>query len=89
MPAAALARTLTEREFREWNQYAARRMLPTRRLEMYLAQIAFLIARTMGNASEMTMTDFLFDPVSSEDVAVDDVDAMRQAFGFSPRNTGS
>lgn len=51
---------------------------------MYLAQIAFLIARTMGSASEMTMSDFLFDP--SEDEPVDDEDAVKQAFGFSPRN---
>lgn len=84
MPVTALARTLTEREFRQWQVYAARRMLPTRRFEMYLAQIAFLIARTMGSASEMTMSDFLFDP--SEDEPVDDEEAVKQAFGFSPRN---
>lgn len=74
---------LTEREFRQWDQYAARRMLPTRRLEMYLAQIAFLIARTMGNASEMTMSDFLFDPPGEP---LEDDEAVKQAFGFSPRN---
>lgn len=50
---------------------------------MYLAQIAFLIARTMGNASEMTMSDFLFDPPGEP---VDNDEAVKQAFGFSPRN---
>ncbi len=81
MPATALARVMTEREFRGWQQYAARRMLPTRRLEFYLAQIALLIAKTMGNQPETTLADFLFDPdASPED------DDMEEAFGFSPRN---
>lgn len=49
---------------------------------MYLAQIAFLIARTAGG-SEATVADFLLDPVDEpEDLAA----AAKEAFGFSPRN---
>lgn len=77
---------MTEREFRGWQQYAARRMLPTRRLEFYLAQIAMLIAKTTGNQPEATLADYLFDPDDDGSDDPDDEDAVREAFGFSPRN---
>jgi len=76
---------MTEREFRAWQQYAARRMLPTRRMEFYLAQIAMLIAKTMGNQPEATLADYLFDP-DDDGADLDDEDAVKEALGFSPRN---
>lgn len=84
MPVTTLARVMTEREFRGWQRYAERRMLPTRRMEFYLAQIALLIARTMGNKQEATLADFLFDPDAES--SEDDLEAAKEAFDFSPRN---
>jgi len=84
VPVTTLARVMTEREFRSWQKYAERRMLPTRRMEFYLAQIALLIARTMGNNQEATLADFLFDPDAES--SEDDLEAAKEALDFSPRN---
>lgn len=88
-PAELLARTMTERELRRWHTYALKRALPTRRLEFYLAQIAQMIAITMGGAKEAKITDYLIElesddqppPLNDEDV----VASARRAFGFNPR----
>lgn len=77
---------MTEREFRGWQQYAARRMLPTRRMEFYLAQIAMLIAKTMGNQQGATLADYLFDPDDDGSDPDDELEAAKDAFEFSPRN---
>ena len=69
---------MTEGEFREMQQYAAKRMLPRRRIELYLAQLALVTARGAG-AKEVTLDDFLFDPSEPEEV---DAAAF---FGFNPR----
>lgn len=66
---------MTEREFWQWGQYAGKRMLPTRRVEMYLAQIALVIARTMGNAKDAKLSDFMFDAPEEES----------DPFGFDPQ----
>ena len=88
MPAGALARAMPEREFRDWQRYAARRMLPQRRVEMYLAQIAMLIAKTAGGAAGKGLDDFLLDPPPDEDAGpADDLAAAAEFFGFRPRNT--
>lgn len=79
---------MPESELRGWQRYAVRRRLPTRRLELYLAQIALVIARTMGNAQEATLADFLFDPDASSPSSGDELEDLREAFGFSPRNEG-
>lgn len=88
MPVAALSR-MSERELRQWSGYASKRMLPQRRLEVQLAQIALLIAQTMGGAEGVTIKDFLFDPPPTEDeqdaeVTDEDVDALKEAIGFNP-----
>jgi hypothetical protein len=62
MTADGLKRAMTEREFRQWVRYAGRRMLPQRRIEMYLAQIAQVIVRTMGGRPAAELAEFLFDP---------------------------
>lgn len=85
MPVGALARSMPEREFVAWQQYAASRMLPARRVEMYLAQIALLIASANG-ASGKSLADFMFDPPPAEpDEAGDDFEAAAEFFSFRPR----
>lgn len=82
-----LARMLPESEFRDWQRYAARRMLPTRRLEMQLAQIALQVARLAG-VPNVSLEDFLFDP---DDAAGQDDPTAEEApasWGFQPRNLG-
>lgn len=81
--AGALSKTMTEAEFGEWQQYAGRRMLPMRRIELYLAQIAMLIAKTMGGSKSSDLTDYLFEPADDdEDEAPEE--AAREFFGFNP-----
>jgi hypothetical protein len=78
MTTAGLSRAMTEREFRDWQAYAARRMLPMRRLELYLAQIALVVVKAAGGAKNATLSDFLFDPIAEEaedDMGADDVAA--------------
>ena len=91
MTAGALARALPEREFVDWQRYAARRMLPTRRMEVHLAQISALIAQTMGGSKDSKMSDFLFDPQDigpeeGEDSPEEDLQTAVKFFGFKPRN---
>lgn len=77
----ALARRMTEAEFVEWQHYASKRMLPQRRMELYLAQIAYHIDRLNG-ARNRTLQDYLFDPVDDrEPTAEDEI----EFFGFAPR----
>lgn len=72
---------MPEREFARWRRYASRRGLPMRRLEIYLAQIAMLIAQTMGG-STATLRDFLFDAEPEPEQI--DVKALQEAFGYKP-----
>ncbi len=87
MPAGALARVLPESEFRSWQRYAARRMLPGRRIEMQLARIALEIALSRG-VQNVALSDFLFDPVDGD--GEDEATAEEEAafFDFKPRNRG-
>lgn len=57
---AELTGSMTERELGQWLRYAAQKMLPQRRLELYLAQIALWVARSAGY-SDYTLRDFIFD----------------------------
>lgn len=86
-PVNHLARTMSVREFARWSNYASKRMLPWRRMECYLAQIAQMIAMT-GGAREAKLEDYLFQPreVLEE---VDEEELLAQAieeFDFKPRN---
>jgi len=83
LPVGVLSRLLTEREFRAWDRYARRKMLPSRRVELYLAQIARYIAQTMGGA-DAPLSAFLFDPQPDAPDEVD-LDEMKKAFGFNPQ----
>jgi hypothetical protein len=63
---------MTERELQEWDVYRQRNMLPSRRLELLLAQVSLMIAKTMGGAKDAKLADYLFDPEPFEGQAVVD-----------------
>lgn len=54
-------------------------MLPMRRMELHLAQIALKIVQTMGGNHDAVLRDYLFDPVE------EDESSAEEFFGFSPR----
>lgn len=84
MPYERMAQEMTERELRQWVKYARKRSLPSERIERYLAQVAWAIAVTMGGA-EVGIDDFLLDfDLSPAPIEVDP-EAVKAAFGFSPR----
>lgn len=90
-----LAAQMTEREFASWQRYAARKMLPQRRLELYLARIAMLIAQTMVGHADAELADYLFDPRDAPGAAADAepdddelVQEARDFFGFAPAGGG-
>lgn len=85
-----MARTMTESEFFEWQAYASKRMLPQRRLELYLAQIAMMIAVHSGGAKNARLSDYMFDPAPKDDEDGDEasVEEAVAFFGFNPINKG-
>jgi hypothetical protein len=93
MSVEALARTMSEAEFADWQTYAARRMLPWRRMELLLAQVALTVARSVG-AKDLSMADFLFDPqppAPPPGAVVEEASAQEAAefFDFNPVKKGS
>jgi hypothetical protein len=85
-PVEPLRRSMTEREFRWWADYSRKNWLPLQRIEWYLARIAQVIAVTNG-AKDAPLSDFLLVLEQEQKTAqVIDIDTMRQAFGFNPRN---
>ena len=89
MPYEELARTMTEREFVHWQVYMGRRMLPTRRLEVYLAQLTFHVARAWGGAQNTKVTDYLlFDHREQDERPMTEDEQLEEAiqtFNFKPR----
>lgn len=77
-----LAHRLPERDYWLYHQYALKRSLPSRRMELYLAQISLVLAKVNGN-KDSVLSDFLFDPV--EEIVIDDPDDAKDYFGFNPR----
>lgn len=89
MTVSAMQRSMTERELQRWAWYARTRLLPHRRLELYLAQLACQVARSAGNV-EASVADFLispYEPSPSAPVQAEavDVQALREEFAFAPR----
>lgn len=84
IPEEELAQRLTERSFVLYQAYAARKLLPARRVQLQLARIALTAAQVAGNA-DVELADFLFDPLpdAGDDV---DLDAAKVHFQFNPRN---
>jgi len=88
-----LARRLPERELARLHADAARRLLPQRRIELLLANIARLIDARVGGAENTRVADYLFDPVDTLDADAAapppaDLDAVAAEqvafFGFNP-----
>ena len=79
-PVATLARVMGEAEFQEWQLYAATRMLPWRRMEMHLAQIAMWVATSTGSVTNVAIKDFLFDRDDAAATAEDEI----EFFDFKP-----
>lgn len=79
MTEGGLRRSMTEDELQRWGQYVQRRMLPWRRVELLLAQVALVVAKTMGGAKDATLEDFLFDPPPIDAATDDDGDAIPDA----------
>ena len=82
VPAHELAHRLPERDYWLYHQYALKRSLPSRRRELYLAQISLVFAKVTGN-TDSVLSDFLFDPV--EEIVIDDPEDAKGYFGFNPR----
>lgn len=70
---------MAESEFRDWQFYVAKRNLPSRRIELMLAQLCMLVHTTMGGAEGVTLSDYLLDPVP-EPTAEDEI----EFFEFRP-----
>ncbi len=81
-----MQRGMGEREFSGWIIYANKYRLPQRRLERYLANIAFWIARTnLTDVEDLTLADFMIcDPDELE--VIDTLEATKQAMNFKPMN---
>jgi len=84
MTVATLRLTMTENELRDWQKYAARFMLPTRRLQVQLAHIGMLIAICMGGAKNAKLADFLFDPPPTDKERKQVLQDAIRFFGFKP-----
>lgn len=80
----AMTRSMTELELHEWARYAGRHLLPMRRIEIHLAQIAHLIAVTMGG-SKAKLEDFMLKPAAPKGSNVVNIEEVRKAFDFKPR----
>jgi hypothetical protein len=79
----ALSRAMTERELRWWHVYAEHKQLPQKRLELYLAQIALVVATALGGMKQARLADFLFDTDDAA-AAEDEADATTDAADITP-----
>ena len=80
LPAHELAHRLPQRELVLYQAYAAQRLLPARRIELQLAQLALILAR--GNGSRhVELSDFLF---GEPEQVIDEPNAA-EFFGFNPQ----
>lgn len=84
MPVHTLQQTMPEADFLLYAAYAAKRMLPSRRLEVYLAQLTAVFAQTNGGQAKTS--DFLLDPVEQgsgpEETPQQQEAALDALFGF-------
>ena len=83
----SLARSMTEDELQRWAVYSTRHALPFRRLELLLAQLCMIVARTMGGVKDAKVADFMLKEPEDEELPtnVTRLEAARKAFGFAPR----
>lgn len=90
MTYAHLARAMTERELRQWQKYRMQCLLPSERQELYLAQIAQVIAGSMGGVRNAKLSDYLIElrtEGEDEEQGAEDVDVLQlqREFDFKPR----
>lgn len=78
-----LKRDMSEMEFEKWYRYSGKYMLPQRRLELYLANIAMTVAQS-GGATDLHLEDFLFDPVAPPMTAQQAFENDARLLGFAP-----
>jgi hypothetical protein len=60
-------------------------MLPNRRLQLHLAQVALMVVSAAG-AANVQLTDFLFDPIADEGDEPVEPEEAKAFFNFNPRN---
>lgn len=56
---AQLKRRMSEREFGRWGMYAAQKALPARRLEVAMANLAFVAVQLVNGKTTAKLADFL------------------------------
>jgi hypothetical protein len=85
IPEEELAARLTNRSFERYRHYAARHLLPTRRIQLQLAQLTMWTAMVAGH-KDGKVGDFLIGPTDEEEQeqGEQDLDVMRAEFGFKP-----
>lgn len=83
-----LARRLSEHEFRHWQIYANKKLLPGRRISMQLALLTKWVAGSMGGF-QGDLEDFLFDRVEEREATVDEELAFFQFKPYKKKNLPS
>jgi hypothetical protein len=76
---------MTEAELNGWGRLARRRGLPWQRIELLLAQLTLVVAKTMGGAKNVRVDDFMLKEPEVLPDNVTHIDIARKAFGFNPR----
>lgn len=77
---------MPERELNQWAMYAKQRVMPLQRIELYLAQVAWVVACAMGGSDSARLSDFVIDfGNESEPEHAPSLDEAAAAFGFNPR----
>jgi len=74
---------MSNTQFLRWQKYAATRMFPSQRLELYLMQVAMIIGKVMGG-SKASLQDYVIERKATGDDE-DNLEAAKEAFGFKPR----
>lgn len=85
MTTDTLLNSMKEAELDQWAGYANRFPLPFKRLEIMLAQVCVLIAKTMGGAKQVGVNDFMLAIPEELPANVTRIELARKAFGFNPR----
>jgi hypothetical protein len=81
-----MSQSMTEAELNRWARYASSRGLPYKRIEVLLAQVSMLIARTMGGVKDAKVQDFMLKEAPEKLPAnVTRIEDKRKAFGWNPR----
>lgn len=85
-----LAQVMLEEELVQWMRYAAKHMLPSRRMEAYLAQVCMVLVQVLGgDSNQVTLADFLIrtnEVTEEEEQQEVTVEEEIEFFDFKPRN---